>query len=409
MQLATGRRVEIQRATGSTAERMRLKRALRDHADVTHPGLVLPIDAGLDDKGLYVVYPDPGGQALNSALGRPLPATEVIEFLHQMARMLGELHARGQHYGLLRPDCIRRGQALDGTAHSRLVDVGLINTAFAVFDTEWAAPEDTVDSPSDIYALGHLAVRLLGGQVKVGQHMVPGDAPVGLTRLLMAMLSPDPALRPQSGAAVLQALADPGRLRPKLHPEPPPELPGISLTDVSSDSTFDRSVHAMTNRWRPLRRVAIIVIVGVVVMYCLAKGLLTLTPPAEVAHPSATSFRPDAGSEEVTNTAQPFDAGGPPAVVSVNQSPVDMPDLAIVASPAEPVDAGIVAPSVGFTPAAIDPVPLVEATKSKVRKRRKGPLRRRASKRKRKRKRARAAKKAKAVSKAPAETPYERL
>jgi serine/threonine-protein kinase len=405
VQLATGRRVEIQRATGSTAERMRLKRALRDHVDVTHPGLVLPIDAGLDDKGLYVVYPDPGGQALDSALSHPLPVTEVIEFLRQMARMLGELHARGQHYGLLRPDCVRRVRAVDGTAHYLLVDVGLINTAFAVFDTEWAAPEDTVDSRSDIYALGHLAVRLLGGQVTGSQHTVPGDAPVGFTRLLMAMLATDPAQRPQSGAAVLQALSNPGRLRP----DPRPELPAMSLTDVSGDSTFDRSVEAMTNHWRPLRRVAVIVIVGVVVMFCLAKGLLTLKPPAEVPHPSATTFRPDAEAPSVANTAVSLDASAGATVIDAGTSPLDTPDLAIVASPVEPIDVGITSPDVIFIPAVVEPMPAVKVAEPKAKKpRKRRRVRRRAPKRKRKRKRARA-KKAKPAVTAPPATPYERL
>jgi len=358
--LPTGRLVEIQRATGSTAELMRLKRALRDHADLMHPGWVLPIDAGLDDKGLYVVFPNPGGESLDALMGRPLPVSEVVEFLRQMGQMLGELHIRGQHHGLLRPDCIRRVRAVDGTTHYRVVDLGLINTAFAVFDTEWAAPESTVDAQADIYALGKLAVSLLGGRVSAGQQMVPGDAPVGLTRMLMAMLSQERVQRPLSGTALLQALnasprakAPPPPARPSR--EPAPELATIpGLSEMSSESTFERNLEVMTNQWRPLRRVALIVLVGGAAMFYVILGIPNR--PADVPHPSATTFRPDAGPGDQMAVGLQLDQGLPSAISDAAVIPLDVPDLAVVFSPALPLDAAPPPPDKGPEP----PSPSVE-------------------------------------------------
>jgi len=377
--LATGRQVEIQRATGSTAELMRLKRALRDHADVMHPGWILPIDAGLDDKGLYVVYPDPGGESLDALMNRPLPVAEVVEFLRQMGQMLGELHVRGQYHGLLRPDCIRRVRAVDGTTHYRVVDVGLINSAFAVFDTEWAAPESKVDALSDIHVLGRLAVSMLGGRATAEQQMVPGDTPVGLTRMLMAMLSTERVQRPLSGTAVLQGLNTPVAAQstpPPTRPqkEPPSAMTTIpGLSEMSSESTFDRNLEVMTNQWRPLRRIALVVLIGGAIMFYVMVGILQRPgkksqQPAEVPHPSATTSRPDGGSSDSQTAILELDAGSPPAISDAAILPLDVPDLAIVFSPVLPIDASVPEP----TPAA----PAVEVAsppvppKAKKRKRR---------------------------------------
>jgi eukaryotic-like serine/threonine-protein kinase len=171
----------------------------------------------------------------------PLPAGRVIHILRQVCDSLEEAHASGLVRRDIKPANIHVGRL--GLRHDfvKVLDFGLVKSVVERgpgLATEigltpgtpaYTAPEATgaerVDARADIYALGCVAYYLLTGRLvfegssaiqMMARHLqeapVPPShrteqfVPAALDHLILACLAKQPAGRPQSAAAVAQAL-----------------------------------------------------------------------------------------------------------------------------------------------------------------------------------------------------------
>jgi hypothetical protein len=178
------------------------------------------------------------GPSLQTVLAREggLPEARIVAIARGIARGLQAAH----HRGLVHRDLKPANVLLAPGDVAKLVDFGLARTtsligvdrtAFALVGTpDYMAPESVdplaVDARSDLYALGCVLYEMAAGRpphdgaspfaVLEAHRLAPlpelpaGLAP-GLVALISALLAKSPADRPQSAAAVLDALDGLGR------------------------------------------------------------------------------------------------------------------------------------------------------------------------------------------------------
>jgi serine/threonine-protein kinase len=159
---------------------------------VGSPALGAPLATGTFDGGTWVVESVPAGTTLAERIrdGGPLAVQRVVRLLRDAARALSALHRHGLVHGGIDPSGIEEtgsGFILHGLA--RRLD-GSVN--------------------GDLHAIGEVAwLALVGREPAAGDRSprrVRRKLPVDLDRLVAALLDPDPAGRPASAEAVLEAL-----------------------------------------------------------------------------------------------------------------------------------------------------------------------------------------------------------
>lgn len=116
------------------------------------------------DRAAYVAALTRAGEAPGGGSARfELPRATVMRVLVEVARLIGELHARGAVHGDLTPGNILLDGARPTAADALQIEVGQIATA-ATF--AWAAPEQVVGRPldprADVFALGKMVCALVG-------------------------------------------------------------------------------------------------------------------------------------------------------------------------------------------------------------------------------------------------------
>ena len=167
---------------------------------IRHPGVVSVEDAGSEGEvGLYMVQERVKGQSLRSRLKaeqrlEPEPARRI---LRGVATVIAAAHAAGVLHRNLRPANImlvpdrevsggERVRVL-GFSVAKLMDTGELGsntaTGVALGDYRYISPEQCLDSKSvseasDVYALGVMGYRMLGGAL-------PHDAP-NMTKMVVA-------------------------------------------------------------------------------------------------------------------------------------------------------------------------------------------------------------------------------
>ncbi len=218
----------------------RFEREVQATAELRSPHTVVVYDFGFtEDRTFYYVMELLDGISLQKAVERygPMPAARVVHILRQACHSLSEAHERGMVHRDIKPANIficRYGREYDFV---KVLDFGLVKhvgeeatrrpelTEVGIFagTPAYGSPEaitgdrDSIDSRSDIYALGCVAYWLLTGRtvfdaetamMMLVQHVRQSpdppskrtelEVPPALDQLILECLRKDKAGRPRS-------------------------------------------------------------------------------------------------------------------------------------------------------------------------------------------------------------------
>ncbi len=221
---------------GPSSQRLLLNEASAA-AQLAHPSIVELIDVGRDDEGaMFLVMELVRGWSLEHwEQGFPGLAI-VLRAFDQILDALSTAHAQGIVHGDLKPANV----LLDESGRVKITDFGIAHVIDPLKGSErrgvqgtpyYMAPEQLIDLESigpstDLYAVGVMLYELVAGhepypsEGTLGEmlarkmHAVtplvprPGlSIPRELAELVMALLNPDPRLRPRFATGVRQSLA----------------------------------------------------------------------------------------------------------------------------------------------------------------------------------------------------------
>lgn len=235
-------------AAGVSGERFR--REILTVARLQHPHIVTVLRTGEVDGLPYFVMPFVEGESLAVRIARKktLGVRETVAIMKDVARALAFAHERGIIHRDIKP-----GNVLLSSGSATVTDFGvakalvssryssgsesspLTNSGISLGTLMYMAPEQVAGDPdtdgrADIYSLGVTAYEMLTGAPPFAELGPRGmlaarlskpptplsvtrlDVPPGLESLIMRCLATDPADRPQSAEAVVDALEDPSLL-----------------------------------------------------------------------------------------------------------------------------------------------------------------------------------------------------
>ena len=202
------------------------RQEFRTLAQLAHPHVVQVHDFGSDEQGPYSTMELLAGESLHAL--SPLPWRQACALLCDVCSALTLLHSRR----LLHRDLSAKNVQRTGDRRAKLIDFGAMSpmdqTKTIVGTPPLVPPEALLQQPldarADLYALGGTLYYALTGQHAYPARQmtelravwrvppappslrVPGIPPE-LDRLVLSMLSLEPAARPSSAAEVLDRLA----------------------------------------------------------------------------------------------------------------------------------------------------------------------------------------------------------
>lgn len=270
-----GRRVAIKvlrRELGAGVSLERFRREIRLAASLQHPLIVPVLDTGEIDGLPYFLMPFVEGESLRTRLARgPLSVVDTVRILRDVARALAVAHARGVVHRDIKPDNVLFANDAavvadfgvakafadarrDGDApheHNTHTTAGVSLGTPAYMAPEQVAADPQASFAIDLYALGVLAYEMLTAappftgrspRQVMAAHIaeVPepvqrrrGDVPPALAALVMQCLEKEPAKRPASAAALVDALED-------------PQMMSGSFTPIADDGTGTEALRVLT-------------------------------------------------------------------------------------------------------------------------------------------------------------------
>src|SRR6266550_4680574 len=231
-------------AASVSAERFR--REILTVARLQHPHIVPVLKAGDVDGLPYFVMPYVDGESVDVRLRRTpmLGVRETLGIMKDVARALAFAHEHGVVHRDIKPGNVLLAagsatvtdfgvaKALSSARRSGEKGNGLTNTGMSLGTVLYMAPEQAagdpdIDGRADIYSLGITAYEMLSGtapfaafgprEMLTARLTLPPpplstirkDVPAGLERLIARCLAIDPADRPQTASALVEALEDP--------------------------------------------------------------------------------------------------------------------------------------------------------------------------------------------------------
>jgi serine/threonine-protein kinase len=311
------------------------------------------VDFGIAEDGApYIVMEYLVGESLTALLGRqgPLPLGRAADLVSQAGRGMEVAHAAGIIHRDLKPQNLFVCRRQDGTDLLKVLDFGVaklqtldeMNMAtrtgavlgtVAYMSPEQARGDKVVDQRSDVYALGAILYELCSGRKPhpgeshnailhhiATQPAVPLESfapglPVGFLAVVASALAADPAARPASAGALVEALApfarrevwpapkldDSGAARVSLTPSSPlAEAPGI---EGGAESARRARPGLRSRRRGPIVALSAGAIVAVVVVVLGVGRQKQLAALHEKDTPAA---KPSvASSEQPSGTARP--------------------------------------------------------------------------------------------------------
>ena len=235
--LGSGGMAEVWRATDSVLHRAVAVKLLRDTAEdantrarfrdeartlarLSHPGLVVLLDAGINAERPFLVLELVTGQTLDQeCAGRPLEPTRVAEIGRELASALAYAHRAGVVHRDVKPANVLLGH--DGRI--KLADFGIARligetvrhtrTGQAIGTAAYLSPEqvrgEDVTGSTDVYSLGLVLLEALTGERAYPgspteaalarlnrQPGIPETLDPAWVRLITEMTAMDPGARP---------------------------------------------------------------------------------------------------------------------------------------------------------------------------------------------------------------------
>ena len=227
--------------------KQRFLREARTAAKLEHDNVIPIYSVGEAADGTpFLAMPLLKGEPLDALIRRtpgPLPVATVVRIAREAASGLAAAHAHGLIHRDIKPANIWLEAP---TGRVKILDFGLAKAADAKDDADsetnltnsgaivgtpaFMAPEqasgDAVDGRADLFSLGCVLYELLAGKrafsgpntmsilMSLANHTPPApdtlspQCPAALSRLVMQLLEKDPAKRPASAEAVIQALSE---------------------------------------------------------------------------------------------------------------------------------------------------------------------------------------------------------
>ena len=230
----------------ATVSAERFRREILTVARLQHPHIVPILKAGDVDGLPYFVMPYVDGESIDVKLRRDgkFSVHETLGIMKDAARALAFAHERGVVHRDIKPGNILLAagsatvtdfgvaKALSSARRSGEKGNGLTNTGMSLGTVLYMAPEQAagdpdIDGRADIYSLGVTAYEMLAGvapfanlnprEMLTARLTLPPpplstirkDVPIAFEKLIAKCLAIDPADRPQSATALVEALEDP--------------------------------------------------------------------------------------------------------------------------------------------------------------------------------------------------------
>ena len=192
----------------------RFRREARTVAQLSHPHVVMVIDAGEDEGHPYIVFEHVRGETLKDRIKREgrLPVAEAVAYAIEIGRALQAAHERG----LVHRDVKPQNVLIDDEGRAKVTDFGialglesdqLTGAGKVIGTTDYVSPEQAmgneVTGQSDVYSLGIVLYEMLTGSVPFA-----GDSHVSVAMKHVHEGLPDVQRRRPEVSAALASLIE---------------------------------------------------------------------------------------------------------------------------------------------------------------------------------------------------------